>query len=140
MRPPQRQILKFVLENCKKSALKHSREKPISLNLGNLSINVAEQCSYHIETSVWFNKANYWTSFYMVTIFCKMIAQNINLKGILAQNSSIVEKKMKIKILLKQLNLRGVCQEFKPCSQKISKNLFLQYLLENLPKMFNYEA
>lgn len=82
-----------VLENCKKSALKHSREKPISLNLGNLSTNVAEQCSYHIETSVWFNKANYWTSFYMVTIFCKMIAQNINLKGILAQNSSIVEKK-----------------------------------------------
>ena len=71
---------------------------------------------FHIETSVWFNKANYWTSFYMVTIFCKMIAQNINLKGILAQNSSIVEKKMKIKILLKQLNLRGVCQEFKPCS------------------------
>lgn len=48
---------------------------------------------FHIETSVWFNKANYWTSFYMVTIFCKMIAQNINLKGILAQNSSIVEKK-----------------------------------------------
>ena len=62
----------------------------------------------------------------MMAIFCKIIAQNINLKGILAQNSSIVEKKIKNKKkFLKVLTWYSVCQEFKPYSQKISKKFFL---------------
>ena len=54
-RPPKRQILTVKLQNCKKSAVKHSIEKPVILNFLNLSTiiypRLYEKIYFHLNST-----------------------------------------------------------------------------------------